>query len=333
MTLPKILVRTDHLENAGDRKDMADAARAAGYTAVILRPGDTFTGQNRFTADGIRLMCDGKHTGTFLTVTAPEDLEEAYRLRDTVPLLVLEFPCWKVIPLENLIARFQGSATKIYVCAKTREEADLAFAVMEKGSDGVVLMPSHPPDIPSFPSDSYPGTDLKTAGITGITGLATGDRVCIDTTSLLEPGEVMLIGSASSCLFPVCSESFENGYLNARPFRVNAGAVHSYILCPDGTTKYLSEIAAGTELLTRKQNGTLRTVTVGRVKIERRPMLLIKAGESGSVILQNAETVRILTPDGPKSVTGLTAGDTVYVRSGPAGRHSGHPVDETVYEK
>ena len=172
--------------------------------------------------------------------------------------------------------------------------------------------------------------------VTKTSTLTLGDRVCIDTCSLLEQGEGMLIGSQSSCLFLVCSESFESDYVNSRPFRVNAGAVHSYILCPDGTTKYLSEIASGDELLSRMPDGNLRTVNVGRVKIEIRPMLYIQAkaaGKTYSVVLQNAETIRLGTPSGAVSVSDLAIGDLVYVRLESGGRHFGHTMAETICEK
>ncbi|CAM9935578.1 unnamed protein product, partial [Sphacelaria rigidula] len=33
-----------------------------------------------------------------------------------------------------------------------------------------------------------------------------------------------------------------------RPFRVNAGPVHSYALLADGSTKYLAELTAGDQV-------------------------------------------------------------------------------------
>ncbi len=57
-----------------------------------------------------------------------------------------------------------------------------------------------------------------------------GDRVCIDTCSLMTPGEGMLIGNQSGGLFLIQSEAEESPYVASRPFRVNAGAVHEYVL-------------------------------------------------------------------------------------------------------
>lgn len=76
---------------------------------------------------------------------------------------------------------------------------------------------------------------------------------------------------------------------------------------------------------------------VGRVKIERRPMILVEAevnGRSLSLIVQNAETVRLVSNGGSKSVSELKAGDEVLVRVEDGGRHFGTLVaDEMVIER
>jgi len=78
-------------------------------------------------------------------------------------------------------------------------------------------------------------------------------------------------------LFLVHNESVGSSFTSPRPFRVNAGAVHCYTLSPDGTTKYLSELETGVEVLVVDSKGKARRVTIGRCKIEKRPMLMIKA--------------------------------------------------------
>jgi 3-dehydroquinate synthase II len=106
----------------------------------------------------------------------------------------------------------------------------------------------------------------------------------------------------------------------------------------DGTTKYLSELEAGVEILVVSKDGTSRKSTVGRSKIESRPMKLVKAqiGDSwGTVILQNAETIRLISKENRLiSVTDLKVGDLIlaYTKSS-SGRHFGMPVDEFILEK
>ncbi len=104
-------------------------------------------------------------------------------------------------------------------------------------------------------------------------------------------------------------------------------------------TNYLSEVETGSEVLILNSKGKARRVTVGRSKIERRPMLMIKAstgGEIGGIIAQDAETIRFVKPNGQLiSVTHLKKGDIVMVHAKPAtGRHFGMEVsDEYILEK
>ncbi|MDO5846592.1 MAG: 3-dehydroquinate synthase II, partial [Methanocorpusculum sp.] len=295
--LSPILVRADISDDYETRKAIVAAALEAGFTTIIIRKSDSaLTHLGRYTAilaDSGALWLGGECIGTLCSIADADSMEKAYTIR--TPYAVIDTADWRVIPLENLISRFQNTNTKLYACVKTPAEAQLARETMEVGSDGIAVCPDGPQDLAGFCTGAqvFPDAPLDEAVITSITPLSLGDRVCIDTCSLLEPGEGMFIGSSSSCLFLICSESFKSEYVNARPFRVNAGAVHSYILTPDGTTHYLSEVQAGTPLLSRKADGSLRQVSCGRVKIELRPMLLIEAeanGKTGSVIVQNAET-------------------------------------------
>jgi 3-dehydroquinate synthase II len=50
-------------------------------------------------------------------------------------------------------------------------------------------------------------------------------------------------------------------------------------------------------------------------------------------MLQNAETIKVVTPDGAKSVTKITKGDRVLAKIETGGRHFGMAVEETIAEK
>ena len=76
--------------------------------------------------------------------------------------------------------------------------------------------------------------------------------------------------------------------------------------------------------------GKTEQAVVGRVKIEKRPLVFIEAALKDklfSAILQNAETVRLTAPGGsPVSVVELSAGTKVLVlveAGRPAFRHEG----------
>jgi len=164
-----------------------------------------------------------------------------------------------------------------------------------------------------------------------------GDRVCIDTCTSMMPGQGMLVGNSSSALFLIHSESVSNPYVAPRPFRVNAGAVHAYIRVPEGKTRYLSELTAGDPVLIVDFQGKTTVATVGRIKIEKRPMMLIqaRAGERMiSTIVQNAETIRLTDPEGhPVSVVRLAPGDKVRVAVETCARHFGYKIEETITER
>lgn len=132
-------------------------------------------------------------------------------------------------------------------------------------------------------------------------------------------------------------ETLENPYVAPRPFRVNAGAVHAYILLPGGKTAYLADLAVGDTVLVAEHTGTTHDAVVGRVKIERRPLLLVeaRAGDAKvSLVLQNAETIRLVREDGTAvSVAALEIGDRVLGSVAEGGRHFGVAVKETILEK
>ena len=65
--------------------------------------------------------------------------------------------------------------------------------------------------------------------------------------------------------------------------------------------------------------------------------MLIEADVKGcpiSLVLQNAETIRLVSPDGKAvSVTNLKQGDRVLGHIEKAGRHFGMQVEETLIER
>ena len=247
---------------------------------------------------------------------------------------------WRIIPLENLIADLQDEDARIVAGVGSAEEAKTAFETMETGADGVLLDTDDPGEIKETvrERDRFESEELELvdATVTAVEPTEMGDRVCVDTATLMEHGEGMLVGSMSSGLFLVHAEVAESPYVASRPFRVNAGAVHAYIRVPGGGTKYLSELEAGDEVLVVNEDGETREALVGRSKIEKRPMFLVEAeyeGERYRTLLQNAETIRLVTPDGTVSVTELEEGDEVRLYVEEGGRHFGTKVEESVVEK
>ncbi len=247
---------------------------------------------------------------------------------------------WKIIPLENLIAELQTEEVKVMAGVRDAKDAKLAFETLEVGVDGVLIQTQSFDEIKKVGEIAHSASEtleLKTGKVVRLEQVGLGDRVCVDTASLLNPGEGMLVGSQGSGLFLVHSETLESEYVASRPFRVNAGAVHAYILAPGMKTRYLSELEAGDVVLAVDSGGIAREVVVGRVKIEKRPLMLVEVetdGKKFKTLLQNAETVNLVTPQGnPISVSKLKAGDEILIYAKNIGRHFGMEVEESIIEK
>jgi 3-dehydroquinate synthase II len=250
---------------------------------------------------------------------------------------------WTIIPLENLIARI-GDETDLIAGVTTAEEAGTAFETLEIGSDGVLLDSGDPDEIRRTceirDAAEREHLDLQYADVTTVERTGMADRVCVDTGSLMEGNEGMLVGSMSRGLFFVHAETAESPYVASRPFRVNAGAVHAYVRSPGGGTQYLAELGSGDEVQIVDTDGNTRETVVGRVKIEKRPMFRVQAEietEEGvdriETLLQNAETIKVHTREGRTAVTDLEAGDEILVYYEDVARHFGEAVEESIIEK
>ena len=282
----------------------------------------------------------GKIVGYFKKVTSNVDVDEIERASETgAELVIVDAPNWKIIPLENIIAKLHKSKTKVFATAKSSQEVATLFAVLELGVDGVILSTDSDEEVDRVRRELTTARFLITrAKIKEVKDVGTGERVCVDTASMMRMGEGMLVGSRSNFMLLVHNESVGSSFTSPRPFRVNAGAIYCYTMVPSGGTRYLSEIESGSEVWIVNKEGIARSAVVGRSKIETRPLRLIRAeinGEEGTVILQNAETIRLISKDGKLlSVTEVKAGDEVLGYAKQAGgRHFGMEVDEFIVEK
>ena len=304
----------DLSENLADSKDLADAKKAKS---------------------------EGKTVCAYVKITDKLHEQLAVKLGPIVDYIILVGTDWTVIPLENIIADLQKVDVNIMAAVADVDGAKLALETLEHGTDGVVFEANDFALIKEIASEvdnaSRIKYDLKIATITDVKPLGSGDRVCVDTTDMMQPGEGMLIGSYSKSMFLVHSESLESEYVASRPFRVNAGPVQAYVMVPGNKTRYLSELVAGDEVLIVNTEGETRTAYVGRSKIERRPLILIEAEYEGKTIrtlLQNAETIRIVDAENnPLSVADAKPGDNVKVYIEKSARHFGIAIDETIIEQ
>ena len=246
----------------------------------------------------------------------------------------------RIIALENVIAALQGRDVVLLARARSLQEVeDLAF-VLERGVDGIVVPPDLLPELRYVREliETPRKVELRPARVKDVVGLGLGERACVDTNSLLKRGEGLLVGNMARMLFLVHNESVGSKMTPPRPFRVNAGSVQCYVLGPSGRTYYLSELRSGSRVLIVSTDGSTRIVSVGRVKVERRPLVNVVAevdGVVGSVALQKAETIRLVSPKGEiLDVTSLSQGDEVLVKVSATGhaRHMGIAVEEFIEE-
>jgi 3-dehydroquinate synthase II len=325
-----------------ERKKLITDALESGADAVMVCEGeeDKVRGLGR-----IKVISKGQKADLVLekgayykVIRNKADEQEAVRLGGRGEYVIVNSTDWKVIPLENLIAALQGKA-KIIVEVSDAAEAKTALETLEVGADGVMANNTRQLKKMRELVEAMSAEKLALVPVTikSLKPVGMGDRVCVDTASMLNVGEGMLVGSQSNAMFLVHSESIETEYVAARPFRVNAGPVHAYVRVAGGKTKYLSELKAGDEVLAVNRDGRTRTVIVGRLKIEKRPLMLVEAEHEGrqvKTLLQNAETILLVDEKGnPVSISKLKGQDKVLAFLEDSGRHFGMKVKESIQEK
>lgn len=272
-------------------------------------------------------------------MAGPEDLPKAIDLGRAHGAVALSWVAERVIPLENLLADAHGRYA-VWVVIDRMRDVPAMLGALERGADRVVVEISKLEQLETLEAalDEPRGAEIswEQVTITRVVPAGIGDRVIVDTTSLLRPGEGLLVGSAAAFLLHVASEAVGSRFTRPRPFRVNAGAAHSYTLLADGTTRYLSELVAGDAVLVVEPNTPPRSARVGRIKIERRPMVMLEVERGDrryTAFLQEAETVRLSGGTGPIPATHLEVGQRLFGAAFAPARHLGGIVEETIDER
>ncbi|KAL1510396.1 hypothetical protein AB1Y20_000043 [Prymnesium parvum] len=317
----------------------------------------------RLTAEG-RLMENDRCAGACCRIDSPEEQNAALALVGSVEWLLVEGSRAPMITAENLLGAAEATPTRIAVAIHSAADVGgLAFA-LERGVDALVcdalllegrgggaitealqickaqrLERGSSSAFPAAQRNEGAGIELRAARIKGVVPGGTADRVALDFTRLMSDDEGCLVGSSAKALALVHAETVESGFVPPRPFRVNAGPVHSYVLMADESSKYLSELKAGDTVLGVSRDGSTRPAVVGRCKVEPRPVVrvdfeLSEASETAHVFLQQAETVRLATPVGCAAlpVTAAARDGAILVRTTTAGTHVGKAIGARVVE-
>ncbi len=343
MTMDRLVLCPTAIEAAEIRALLARAERRGFQRFLVPATSvaeESTTGRQLYSWVGDRIVgpAPSREEIPVVSVSAPADMDSVIDRLRLGHRVAVRWGQERVIPLENLVAARSRPGT-LWVVTRRIEEIPGFLGALEHGADTIVIELGSPDAIDALEavleSRAIPLT-LERVPIRRIVPVGGGDRVIVDTTSLLRPEEGLLVGSSAAFLLHVASEAIGSRYTRPRPFRVNAGAAHSYTLLANGETRYLSELVAGDAVLVASPDGSSRSARVGRIKIERRPLVLIEIERGGrlfTVFLQEAETVRLTTPDGRIATTDLHAGSEVLGVSLVAGRHLGVAVAETIEER
>jgi len=340
--MKQLWVKADGEAPWEERKKRVTDALESGADAVLVNEGeeDKVRGLGKIKVISKSQKADIvlEKNAVYKVIRNKADEQDAVKLGGRSEYVIVNSTDWKVIPLENLIAALQGKC-RIIVEVQDAAEAKTALETLEVGADGVIAGNTKQLKRMRDLVEALSAEKLTLTPVTikSLKPVGMGDRVCVDTASMLAVGEGMLVGSQSNNMFLVHSESIETEYVAARPFRVNAGPVHAYVRVAQGKTKYLSELKAGDEVLAVNKDGRTRTVIVGRLKVEKRPLMLVEAEHEGKqvkTLLQNAETILLVDDKGrPVSISRLKTGDRVLAYIEDTGRHFGMKVKETIQEK
>ncbi|MCI4346240.1 MAG: 3-dehydroquinate synthase II [Thermoplasmata archaeon] len=329
--------------NSSEIRALGVEARRRGFLRLLLgapipeelRVGPSF----EEASDRVEALDGSTAVLSRISIREPADLELAATRLARGESLLVRFELERVLPLETLVAH-RGRDAVLWVEVSRLAQLPAALGALEHGADAAVVEVSSASDldalVPFLVSVQTPSLRWRALRVARVTPMGIGDRVLVDTSSLLDASEGLPLGSSAAWLFLVLSEAVGSRVTRPRPFRVNAGAPHSYTLLSNGETRYLSELEAGDSLLLGRVDGRTRSVRVGRLKIERRPMLLVEVetpNGRATLFVQEAETVRVHDGAVPISVTELAVGNRLLVAELPPARHLGRTVSEHLEER
>lgn len=322
---PKKMKIVCEMTSTEQLKDLADDVIVLSETSDVLREARK----------------KGHKTAIFKTIFNQADLDSAWQEGSKEDFLVTKLTSDTNIPLELLIARLQPTNTSLLKVVSSAKEAEIAQGVMEIGSDGVVIETNEIKELIELDhiiaQEELGKMELVKGKVVEVEHIGMGYRACVDTVDIMQKNEGMVIGSTSAGGLLISSETHFLPYMELRPFRVNAGAVHSYVWAPDNHTNYLTELKAGKKVLCVDTQGNTREIVIGRIKTEKRPLLKIEVEVAGiriNTIVQDDWHIRIFGGNGePVNASAIKVGDELLCFLSPGARHVGIKIDEFIEEK
>ena len=99
--------------------------------------------------------------------------------------VIIEVKDWKIIPLENIIAKLHKIHTQIFAIARNPKEVRKMFSILDVGVDGVIFNTGSINHVKE--TLVYLGSknfELQPAKIIDIQEVGDCERVCVDTASI-----------------------------------------------------------------------------------------------------------------------------------------------------
>lgn len=175
--------------------------------------------------------------------------------------------------------------------------------------------------------------ELEYGAVAQIIDMGEGTRVELDFVDALGSSEGVLVGDTARGFLCVLGETRSTDTYPPRPFRVNAGAIHQYVYMGDNKTKYLSEVRAGDRIVITDGKKE-RLVSVGRVKIEKRPFKKIILDDGISATLQDADSVFIMGKESSVHFKDVKEQEKIaYLKAESYARHKGEAIEEEIEER
>ena len=205
------LIDCDKIKKLGNVNIISNMEDADIYLVGINGEGDGFIelgedfSDSRDIANAKKAKSEGKTVCAYIKITDKAHEQLAVKLGSIVDYIILVGTDWTIIPLENIIADLQNVDVEIIAAVRDLEGAKVALETLEHGTDGVIFEANDFNKTKKIAEEVVNASqikyELKIATVTNVKALGSGDRVCIDTTDMMKPGEGMLIGSYSKSLF------------------------------------------------------------------------------------------------------------------------------------
>ena len=189
----------ENIRKLGNVKIISNSDDADIYLVGINGEGDGFIDLNEDFKDSVdianakKAKSEGKTVCAYIVITDKAHEQLAVKLGEIVDYIILVGTDWTIIPLENIIADLQKVDVEIIAAVRDLDGARVALETLEHGTDGVIFEANEFNQIKKIAQEvveaSQAKYELKIATVTNVKPLGSGDRVCVDTTDMMKPGE------------------------------------------------------------------------------------------------------------------------------------------------